>query len=303
MNEQAATVKLIDKSPECLILVVQGNADMRAHIRFLLGKEYRLTEAVDDDKRVELARQLMPDLTISDTIIPKVNGMNLCRELKKHPIASHIPILLLTAKSGHENRLKGLECGAGEYLYKPFNTTELQSRIKNLIHYRRALKAAYFHHWKKSKPNQVVAKSRLPKRKKSVPKAQPSKRLLQSTIDGVVSHEKLLPNNETDFLDRLQQCIVERITESDIYISDLAKAVCMTERTLNRKLKALMGVSPKRLLLLVRLNYAAKLLVSNHDTITQISYASGFSDASYFGRKFKIHFYQTPKQYRKTHEG
>ncbi len=269
---QAATNRPEQKTtktvlPERLILVVEDNAEMRRYIRFQLGAEYRLVEAVDGQEGLELAEQLLPDLVLSDVMMPIMSGLDLCAHLKSNIRTSHIPVLLLTAKSSQAHKLEGLKQGADEYLVKPFDVQELQLRINNLIQSRIDLKRAYSGHWK------------------------------QNLIEDIP-----LPKTETKFLDTLQEYITQHISEAVIPVQDLSSLVNMSERTLSRKLKALTGETPNQLLQSVRLSYAAKLLVSGDLSITEISYAAGFSGASYFTRKFKEAFSQTPKKYRESHQ-
>ena len=174
-------------------------------------------------------------------------------------------MLLLTAKFQQQEKLIGLSAGADDYLSKPFDMNELQIRLTNLIQSRIALKSAY-----------------------------------QQYSNQGIEADTHLPDKESQFLTVLREYIIERISDPTLYVADLAAQVHMSERTLNRKLKALSGETPKQLLLSVRLGFAAQLLDSSELSITEVSHTSGFSDASYFSRKFKEHFSQTPKQYRHT---
>ena len=261
-----STGNKLKETTEKLILLVEDNAEMRAYIRKHLSLEYRLIEAADGKEGLALALKLMPDLVLSDVMMPKMSGYDLCKQLKTSPLTSHIPVILLTAKSSHSEKLEGLELGADEYLNKPFDVQELLLRIQNLIQARSRVKQFY----KNNGLNEVIENQELPKR-------------------------------ETLFLDKLQKYVHENISKSDIRVTDLASIVNMSERTLNRKLKALTGDTPKKMLLLIRLEYAAKLLHRSDDSITQISYSAGFADTSHFTRCFKSKFLVTPTNFRKNH--
>ncbi len=253
------------EATEKVVLVVEDNADMRRYIRFHFGAEFRLIEAVDGEEGLQLAQQVLPDLILCDVMMPKMDGVELCQRIKSNVVSSHIPVLLLTAKSNQSSKIEGLQFGADDYLVKPFDVQELLTRINNLIDVRKKLKAVYRQ---------------------------------QSYADEF--SDELLPEMETSFLTELKQYMLEQIAQQSLYTADLAKAVNMSERTLNRKLKALTGETPKQMLQTVRLEYSAKLLLNTDLSITEVSYSSGFADASYFARKFKGHFMTTPNQYKKN---
>lgn len=249
---------------EKLVLLVEDNTEMRAYIRKHLAIHFRLIEAADGEEGLVLAREAMPDLVLSDVMMPKRNGYALCRELKSHPQTSHIPVLLLTAKSSQNEKLEGLELGADDYLSKPFDVRELTLRIHNLIASRTLIRAFYRAHG------------------------------LQQVINN-----PNLPECETTFLNTLRTYIEANISNADIKVADLAQAVCMSERSLSRKLKALTGDSPKNMVLVVRLEYAKQILLTQpNDSVTQVAYQAGFADASHFTRSFKSSYAMPPTQYR-----
>ncbi len=249
---------------EKLVLLVDDNAEMRAYIRKHLAIHFRLIEAADGEEGLALAREAMPDLVLSDVMMPKMNGYDLCRELKSQPQTSHIPVLLLTAKSSQDEKLEGLELGADDYLSKPFDVRELTLRMNNLIASRRTIQAFYQHHG----------------------------------LQQVIGHPEL-PKRETAFLDTLQKYVEANIGNADIKVSDLAEAVHMSERSLSRKLKALTGDTPKNMVLVIRLEYAKQILTHHPDEpVTQVAYQAGFADASHFTRSFKAYYAMTPTQYR-----
>lgn len=252
---------------ERLVLLVDDNAEMRAYIRKHLAMNFRVIEAADGEQALALSLQSMPDLVLSDIMMPKMNGYDLCKQLKTNPQTSHIPVLLLTAKSSYTEKLEGLELGADDYLNKPFDVKELTLRMRNLIDSRRKIRNFYQTHG----------------------------------LQKVIAHS-VLPKLETKFLDRLQKYVHDNIDRADLKISDLANTVHMSERSLHRKLKALTGDTPKKMLLTIRLEQASNLLRNSDESITSLSYRVGFSDASHFTRTFKLHFSMSPTQYRRTHK-
>ena len=247
------------------VLLAEDNADMRRYIRKHLT-DYRLIEAVDGEEALDLAKQTMPDLVLSDVMMPKMNGYDLCKNLKSDAQTSHIPVVLLTAKSDQSEKLEGLSLGADDYLSKPFDTNELRIRIKNLLASRDTIRAFY----------------------------------QANGLKKVISHPEL-PKRETIFLEKLQNYVRENIDNVDIKISDMAAAVFMSERSLSRKVKTLTGATPKQMLMTIRLEHAAQLLLSSESNITQLSYETGFSDPSHFTRSFKKHYEMTPTEYRERH--
>lgn len=247
------------------VLLAEDNADMRRYIRKHLP-DYRLVEAADGEEALDLAKQIMPDLVLSDVMMPKMNGYDLCKSLKSDALTSHIPVVLLTAKSDQSEKLEGLSLGADDYLSKPFDTNELRLRIKNLLASRDNLRAFY----------QV------------------------NGLEKVIKHPEL-PKRETIFLENLQNYVRENIDNVDIKISDMAAVVFMSERSLSRKVKTLTGATPKQMLMTIRLEHAAQLLINSEFNITQLSYETGFSDPSHFTRSFKKHYEMTPTEYRERH--
>lgn len=257
-----------DSSDNWLVLLAEDNAEMRSYVRQHLAPNIRLLEAEDGEEALALALQSVPDLILSDVMMPRLNGHDLCERLKSHPQTSHIPVLLLTAKSSQSEKLEGLKRGADDFLSKPFDVEELNVRMANLIRARSTAKA-YF---------QAGG--------------------LQSLLD-----ESPLPQRETTFLQTLKDYILENIGDPDLKVSDLADSVNMSERSLNRKLKALTDQTPKKMILTLRLEQAAKLLESTDQPITDLSYRVGFSDASHLSRCFKGQFSLTPTAYRKAKTG
>nr|CAA6805199.1 MAG: Two component transcriptional regulator, AraC family [uncultured Thiotrichaceae bacterium] len=265
-NTQSPTDKnmLISTDSNKQVLLAEDNPDMRRYIRKHLP-DFQLTEAADGKAALELAQQLQPDLVLSDVMMPKMNGYDLCKQLKSDAQTSHIPVVLLTAKSAQTEKLEGLSLGADDYLSKPFDVRELNLRINNLIVAKQAIQAFY-------KAN---------------------------GLEKAINHSKL-PKRETAFLEKLQHYVREHIANTEIKVSDLAAVVHMSERSLSRKVKMLTGDTPKKMLLTIRLELAAQLLRKSEDNITNLSCQVGFSDASHFARTFKAHYAMTPSEYRES---
>ena len=246
-----------------IVLVVEDNADVREFIKDSLGKEYQIEEASNGEQGVRKAEQIIPDLIISDIMMPKMDGNELTRALKNNEKTSHIPIILLTAKSEQESKLEGLETGADAYLTKPFDTKELQIRINNLISIRRKLQEKY------SKGDYVSAKK---------------------------VEERKLSNLEEQFMSKVMEVIENHLSEEEFSIEQFGEEVGMSRMQLHRKLKALTGKSASYYLRSVRLNKAKKMIEEKSGSISEIAYSVGFSSPQYFTRSFKEEFGFPPSE-------
>jgi DNA-binding response OmpR family regulator len=244
-----------------IILVVEDNADVREYIKDSLGDNFQIEEASNGEQGVRKAKNIIPDLIISDIMMPKMDGNELTRTLKNDEKTSHIPIILLTAKSEQESKLEGLETGADDYLTKPFDTKELRIRIKNLINIRRELQKKY---------------------------------CKGDYIPGKKEEEKKLSNLEEQFMHKVMEVIEGHISEEEFSIEQFGKEVGMSRVQLHRKLKALSGKSASNYLRSVRLSRAKKLIKEEKGNISEIAYSVGFSSPAYFTRCFKEEYGYPP---------
>jgi YesN/AraC family two-component response regulator len=244
-----------------IVLVVEDNADVREFIKDSLGNEFQIEEAANGEQGVRKAEQIIPDLIISDVMMPKMDGNELTRKLKNDEKTSHIPIILLTAKSEQQSKLEGLETGADDYLTKPFDTKELQIRINNLISIRRKLQVKY------SKTDYVPEKK---------------------------EEERKLSNLEEQFMCKVIDVIEIHLSEEEFSIEQFGKEVGMSRMQLHRKLKALTGKSASNYLRSIRLKKAKQLIEEQKGNISEIAYSVGFSSPQYFTRSFKEEFGYPP---------
>jgi signal transduction histidine kinase/DNA-binding response OmpR family regulator/ligand-binding sensor domain-containing protein len=258
-NEKSISVNLNDDKN--IILVVEDNADVREYIKDSLGNSFQVEEAMNGEQGVRKAEQIIPDLIISDIMMPRMDGNELARRIKNDERTSHIPIILLTAKSEQESKLEGLETGADDYLTKPFDTKELLVRIKNLIAIRRKLQEKY-------SGEQIILK-------------KDSKKL--STID-----EK--------FLCKVLEVVENHLSEEEFSIEDFGEEVGMSRVQLHRKLKALTGKSASLYLRSVRLAKAKEMIEDKKENISEIAYSVGFSSPAYFTACFKEEFGYPPSE-------
>jgi CheY-like chemotaxis protein len=242
-----------------VILVVEDNYDMREYIKESLFDSYEVEEAVNGEQGVRIAEKIIPDLIISDLMMPKMDGNELTRILKTDERTSHIPIIILTAKSGQENKIEGLETGADDYLTKPFDLKELRVRVDNLINIRRKLQEKF------SKGDFLY---------------KPSGEKIKS-ID-----EK--------FLNKIIKVIEKHLSEENFSIEECGSEVGMSRTHLYKKVKALVGKSPSQYVRTVRLTYAKKMIEEGKGNISEIAYSVGFSSPAYFSKCFKEEFGYPP---------
>ena len=263
-NQNTCNNKEAGEKTKNLILVVEDNADMRRYIRESLVPHWTVIEAVDGLEGRQKAREIIPDLIISDIMMPHFDGYELCRELKTDIATSHIPIILLTAKASEDNVIRGLETGADDYITKPFNARILTARIKNLMDLRRQLQ-------EKFQRRMVLQPAEIP----------------ISTVD-------------ERFLEKVQKIIEKNLSDPDFNVEALSKKLDISRVTLNKKLLALTGEYPNELIRSYRLKRAARLLKANFGSITAVTFEVGFSSTAYFTKCFKEKFHQLPSDYHAT---
>ena len=242
-----------------IILVVEDNRDVREFIKDSLGKEFQIEEASNGEQGVRKAEQIIPDLIISDIMMPKMDGNEFTRRIKNDERTSHIPVILLTAKSEQQSRLEGLETGADDYLTKPFDTKELLIRINNLIAIRQNLQ-------KKFSGGRIIPRK----------------------------DEKKLSRIDEKFLNKVFEISEKHLPEEEFSIEEFSNEAGMSRSQLHRKIKALTGKSPSLYLRSVRLTKAKKMIEEKAGNISEIAYTVGFSSPIYFSRCFKDEFGYPP---------
>lgn len=246
------------------VLIVEDNASVSYYIAELLKKNYRLYYARNGAEGLEKAKEFMPDLLVTDLMMPEMDGYELCREVRSSAILNHIPIIVITAKCEEKDRIRLLEAGADAYLQKPFNAEELRIRINKLLEQRRLLREKYTH------------------------------ALHEGTEQSVE-----LSSLDKDFLGRLTNIIYAQLSDSTLNSSSVADKMCMSKSQLNRKIRTITGYNTAAYILQMRMEKAKRMLASTDTPISDIAMKCGFEDASYFGRVFKQAFNITPSQYRK----
>jgi len=262
-DEEEPDLDLITETEKPLLLIVEDNSDVRAYIRGHLEESYRISEAVNGNDGIDKALEYIPDLIVSDVMMPEMDGFELCGEIKKDKRTSHIPLILLTAKAASEDKIEGLQTGADDYIMKPFDVKELQVRVKNLIEQRKKLRERF------NKEATI-----------------PTQKGKYSQID-------------EEFLKKTMDVIKKHISEPEFNLDDFGKETGMSRTQLHRKVRALTNYSPHNFIRFIRLKHAAELLSKGAGNITEIAYDVGFSSLSHFAKAFKEQFGKTPSKYIK----
>ena len=244
-----------------LILIVEDNADIRHLIRESLYPDYRVMEAADGAAGHRLAVENIPDLILSDLMMPKMDGVELCRKLKQENKTDHIPIVMITAKASSESKIEGLETGADDYIVKPFESAELLARIKNLIEGRQKLRERF--------SREIT---------------------LQPASIAITSMEEKL-------LQHVMQIMEKHMADSDFGVDAFCREAGMSRTQLHRKLKALTDQSTGDFIRIMRLKRAAELLTNHVGGIAEVAFMVGFNDPSYFTKCFQKQFGKTPSEF------
>lgn len=242
--------------------MVEDHKDIRKFIRETLGDSYRYLEEENGRKGLATAIREVPDLIISDVMMPEMDGMEMCRQIKLSEISSHIPIILLTARAQQEDKLEGLEIGVYEYLSKPFSSKELRLRTQNVIQQQKKWNEKLF-----LSTNQSSTKD-------------PS-----TSIDHA-------------FLDKLKHIVLSHLKESQFGVEQLSAECNMSSVQLKRKLKSIIGINTVSYIQKCRMEYALELLEQDDLSIAQVAEEVGFEEASYFSKVFKKHFGYLPSEKR-----
>jgi signal transduction histidine kinase/DNA-binding response OmpR family regulator len=244
------------------VLVVEDHPELRAFLRELLERDYRVAEASDGSEGLREAMSLVPGLVLSDLMMRNMDGLEMCRALKTHEKTSHIPIVLLTARAGRDDTLLGLDAGADRYLVKPFDPPELLATVRNLVEQRRVLRQRF--------SGSLVLKP---------------------------SEMAVVPADQA-FLARVLAVVERNLDDPAFDVEHLGRAVGLSRSQLHRKLRTLTHQPPTMLIRSIRLERAAELLVGQAGSIAEIAYGVGFSSQAYFARCFRDQFGVSPREYR-----
>ena len=243
------------------VLIIDDNADIRSYVHSLLHADYTVIEAVDGSEGIRKAMKYVPDLIISDVMMPGIDGIECCRRLKSELQTCHIPVILLTACSLDEQRIQGYDGGADSYISKPFSSQLLLARVRNLIDSHRRLK--------------------------------------QFFGDGQTLAKEDVCDMDKNFVEKFKSLLDAKLGDSNLNVEDLGKDMGLSRVQLYRKIKSLTNYSPNELLRIARLKKAASLLASSDMTVAEIGYEVGFSSPSYFTKCYKEQFGESPTDFLK----
>lgn len=245
-----------------LIYIVEDNKTLREQLKNELKQEYKVKGFSNGYKAYTQLKDELPDLVISDIMMPEMDGIELCQKLKTGADTSHIPVVLLTAKTLVEHRIKGYEIGADDYISKPFNMYELKLRVKNILELRKSIKDKFIN------------------------------------ADTLMNVSKVASNNKDEaFLDKVLKISLEHISDPDFTINELQKKVGIGRSSFYHKVSSLSNMPPSLFLNTIRIKHATELLVKNEHSVKEISYMCGFSSPSYFNKVFRKILDKTPLQY------
>jgi len=262
---QTAQMPPIKENP--FILVVEDNQDMSYYLLSILRDIYYVSTASNGKEALQIANERVPDLIISDVMMPLMNGFEFCKEIKKSQATSHIPVILLTVNNAKEQRVEGFKCGADAFIPKPIYEDELMAVITQLLTTRRQIRDKY---------------------------AQ-----IAMNLEKNGDNHEIRNDAGFTFLQRVTDIIYKEIDNSDNLIEKLSSEVCLSSSQLNRKIKALTGLTTSNYMLKVRLNKAKKQLVRSQKPIGEIAMECGFHDFAYFSRSFRKEFGMTPTSFQR----
>jgi signal transduction histidine kinase/DNA-binding response OmpR family regulator len=260
-EEEEIDIKPVTNGKKALVLLIEDNDDFRFYLKDNLKGRYSIIEACDGKEGIAKAIGNLPDLIVSDIMMPEVDGIELCRQVKSNPNTSHIPIILLTARMSEQKKLKGFETGADDYITKPFSFEMLESRMNNLIEQRERIRNSFQQHFK-IEPGEIGITSL-------------DEKLIEKAL-------KLVENN---------------MSNSDFSVEKLSRELGMSRVHLYKKLTSLTGKTPIEFIRTMRLKRAAQLLGKSQLTVSEIAYEVGFNDPRYFSKYFKTEFGVLPSQY------
>ena len=245
------------------VLIVDDNDDMRRYLRTLLTGKYYVIEAADGESGLKVARESVPDIIVSDVMMPVMDGLQFCKKIKDDTMTSHIPVILLTARSTEDQQVEGLSSGADAYMTKPFSASLLLARIDNLLKSRAQLR-----------------------------------HLFDGKAQDEQAEEEKLATPDREFINRLKAAIQKHLSESNLKMDDLGAEMGISRVQLYRKVKALTGLSPVELLKQMRLQKAYSLLQHSSLSVSEIAYDTGFSSPAYFSTCFKKQYGKYPTEIR-----
>ena len=259
------------------ILIVEDNQELRKFLFNTMSTTYRILEATNGQEGLELAQSEIPDLIISDVMMPVMDGLDMVKEIKNNNNTCHIPIIILSAKSSLDDRIAGLEQGIDDYITKPFSSTYLKARILSLFRQRAKLQELYLSQLSIKKEKKTDTKTFAP----SLPQITPYDNL---------------------FMEQVMAFMEEQMSNSELTVDDFANKLFLSRSIFYRKLKSIVGVAPIDFIRDMRIKRAGQLIESGEYNFSQVAYMTGFTDPKYFSKSFKKQMGMTPTEYKEQHD-
>ncbi|MGY5356170.1 hybrid sensor histidine kinase/response regulator transcription factor [Wenyingzhuangia sp. IMCC45467] len=254
------------ESKKPTLLIVEDNADVQTYLSKELESQFTLLQEYDGKKGLNAAVKHIPDIIISDVMMPIMEGIDMCKHLKLNQNTSHIPVILLTAKDSDENQIEGYQYGAEAYITKPFNVDILKAQIKSVL------------------DNRAILQKQL------------------ASVKSINDLQKDLPDLDHIFLKRITDFVKQEIKNPDFSTETLAELMKVSQSQLYRKLKAISGSTVHEFITRVKMDHAQELLINSDLNISQIAYETGFTEPSNFSRTFSKHFGSSPSNYLKKNK-
>lgn len=289
----SATAESSDNRPQ--ILIVDDSDDIRTYISSLLSDRYAIISAADGSEGLRMAIENVPDLIVSDVMMPVMDGLEMCRHVKGETATSHIPVLMLTARTLEEQRAEGYDCGADAYITKPFSGKVLISRVENLLESRRRLRKLFAGVYGRKGNDEKNRRHENNGSNENNGTADSNDIFDNPPADGCCSGAAPALNAaDSRFMTRLRDFIAANISDSDLNVETISAEMSLSRVQLYRKVKAMTGATPVELIRLTRLSRAEELLREGSKTVSEVAYEVGFSSPSYFIKCYKDHFGHTP---------
>ena len=283
--------------------MVEDNADVAYYISSLLQSRYKVSIATDGAQGLAMARELMPDLIVTDLMMPHTDGLELCRQIRADELTNHIPVIVITAKATDDDRLRGLEAGADAYLFKPFNADELHIRVEKLLEQRSLLHAKYARiatleteeplEQADAKAAQGTASETTTASGTPSGAETPSETTEVAQVAEAVSSQRR--QAEEQFLRKVKALVLQLMPDGNADIDHVASELCMSPSQFRRKLNAITGTTPAQYILHLRLEQSRVLLTEHPEwPIIEVAECCGFSDQPNFTRVFRRVYGTTP---------
>lgn len=277
VSSSESTTQETERKKQGLMLIVEDNSELRTFLRSIFSSEFNLLESANGEEGLQKALTNIPDIIISDIMMPVKDGIEMIKELRSNLSVSHIPVILLTAKASVENRIEGLEYGADDYITKPFSVAYLSARVKNLLVRREQLQKQF--------------------RERLVNKAVPDNVTETETSTGKTVVE--MTDGDRKFIDTFVELVQRNLGNGNLEIEAFARELAVSRSVFFKKVKTLLGVAPIEFVREMRIRKAIELIRSGQHSMSQVAYMVGFNDPHYFSKTFKQKTGMTPSEYQR----